>query len=191
MLIFEDIDAQSNIVHRRQPDSSNVEAGAQSNGIQNAQTGGGRKGKGRAEPKGPTLSGLLNCLDGHGFDDGIIVIFATNYPEKLDPAVIRPGRIDLHLQLGNTTHFQLRSMFDAVMAAVRNVRGSQPDDLGDNASVVTDVQRPRELDLTDVPEKVIPPFKAFGIITWLRDRPNEIGRELKKVAKELLGRRLA
>ncbi len=42
-----------------------------------------------------TTSGLLNALDGVAATEGRILIMTTNYPEKLDEALIRPGRVDL------------------------------------------------------------------------------------------------
>ncbi|KAI9326652.1 P-loop containing nucleoside triphosphate hydrolase protein, partial [Zopfochytrium polystomum] len=52
---------------------------------------------------GPSLATLLNCLDGHSLAEGVMIVMTTNHPEVLDPAVIRPGRIDLHLDLGYCT----------------------------------------------------------------------------------------
>jgi chaperone BCS1 len=46
------------------------------------------------------LTGLLNVLDGVVDTPGRIVIMTTNHPEVLDPALIRPGRIDKKLELG-------------------------------------------------------------------------------------------
>lgn len=46
------------------------------------------------------LSGILNVLDGIVDTPGRIVIITTNHPEKLDPALIRPGRIDKKIMLG-------------------------------------------------------------------------------------------
>lgn len=46
------------------------------------------------------LSGLLNVLDGIVDTPGRIVIMTTNHPEKLDKALIRPGRIDKPIYLG-------------------------------------------------------------------------------------------
>lgn len=48
-----------------------------------------------------TMSNLLNCLDGVFYKEGLITIVTTNSIEKLDPALIRPGRIDMQLQLKN------------------------------------------------------------------------------------------
>ncbi|KJZ70985.1 hypothetical protein HIM_09640 [Hirsutella minnesotensis 3608] len=44
--------------------------------------------------KGVTMSGLLNTLDGVASQEGRIVIMTTNHVDKLDEALIRPGRVD-------------------------------------------------------------------------------------------------
>eukprot|EP00555_Chaetoceros_dichaeta_P007442 CAMPEP_0198276070 /NCGR_PEP_ID=MMETSP1447-20131203/65112_1 /TAXON_ID=420782 /ORGANISM="Chaetoceros dichaeta, Strain CCMP1751" /LENGTH=665 /DNA_ID=CAMNT_0043970989 /DNA_START=269 /DNA_END=2266 /DNA_ORIENTATION=+ len=46
------------------------------------------------------LSGILNVLDGVVDTPGRMLIITTNHPEMLDPALIRPGRIDKKLMLG-------------------------------------------------------------------------------------------
>jgi chaperone BCS1 len=43
---------------------------------------------------GVTFSGLLNAIDGVLAQEGRILCMTTNHPERLDPALIRPGRID-------------------------------------------------------------------------------------------------
>ena len=45
-----------------------------------------------------TLSGLLNTLDGVASQEGRILIMTTNHAEKLDDALIRPGRVDKKLE---------------------------------------------------------------------------------------------
>lgn len=49
------------------------------------------------------LSGILNVLDGVVDCPERLLIMTTNHPEKLDPALIRPGRIDIQLELGYMT----------------------------------------------------------------------------------------
>lgn len=44
-----------------------------------------------------TLSCLLNAIDGFCSTEGRILVMTTNHPEKLDPAIRRPGRIDMEI----------------------------------------------------------------------------------------------
>eukprot|EP00040_Diaphanoeca_grandis_P004373 m.28406 g.28406 ORF g.28406 m.28406 type:complete len:715 (-) comp15910_c0_seq2:340-2484(-) len=52
------------------------------------------------EPDALNLSGILNVLDGIVDTPDRLLIMTTNHPERLDPALIRPGRIDKVLELG-------------------------------------------------------------------------------------------
>ena len=52
---------------------------------------------------GITLSGLLNALDGVSSRDGRVLFLTTNHPERLDPALLRPGRVDRKIELGYAT----------------------------------------------------------------------------------------
>jgi ATP-dependent Zn protease len=46
------------------------------------------------------VNALLESLDGSAKRDGLVVIGATNFPEKIDPAIRRPGRLDRHVVIG-------------------------------------------------------------------------------------------
>ncbi|KAF2904089.1 hypothetical protein ILUMI_02084 [Ignelater luminosus] len=58
-----------------------------------------------------TFSGLLNCLDGVASTEARIVFMTTNYLERLDPALIRPGRVDLKEYIGWCSPYQIENMY--------------------------------------------------------------------------------
>ena len=59
-----------------------------------------------------TLSGLLNAIDGVTSTEGRIMFMTTNYVDRLDPALIRPGRVDAKHFIGHCEHKQLIKMFN-------------------------------------------------------------------------------
>jgi hypothetical protein len=61
--------------------------------------------------KGLTLTGILNALDGFMSSEGSIVLMTTNYRDRLDPALVRPGRVDFELEFSTATQSQLRRLY--------------------------------------------------------------------------------
>lgn len=59
-----------------------------------------------------TLSGILNCLDGVASSEERILFMTTNYPERLDPALTRPGRVDMKVYIGYASSSQLARAFE-------------------------------------------------------------------------------
>jgi len=59
-----------------------------------------------------TLSGLLNFVDGlwSSFGDERIIVFTTNHKERLDPALLRPGRMDMHINMSYCTGLGFRTL---------------------------------------------------------------------------------
>lgn len=58
------------------------------------------------------LSGILNVLDGVVDTPARIVVMTTNHPEHLDPALVRPGRIDKKLRLGYMAGSEISDMLE-------------------------------------------------------------------------------
>jgi len=58
-----------------------------------------------------TFSGLLNAIDGVGAGEGRILVMTTNHPERLDPALIRPGRADRRCELSAPDASQASRLF--------------------------------------------------------------------------------
>ena len=59
-----------------------------------------------------SLSTILNSLDGLLTPEGLLFFITTNYPEKLDDALIRPGRVNLIKRFNNANSYQIGALFD-------------------------------------------------------------------------------
>lgn len=57
-----------------------------------------------------TFSGLLNALDGVASGESRIIFMTTNHLERLDPALIRPGRVDVICELGDAEDRQVQEL---------------------------------------------------------------------------------
>ena len=57
-----------------------------------------------------TFSGFLNAIDGVRSQEGRIIIMTTNYKERLDPALLRPGRVDEMYEITFATHYQIERL---------------------------------------------------------------------------------
>lgn len=59
-----------------------------------------------------TFSGLLNALDGVGSSEERIIFLTTNHIERMDPALVRPGRVDMIVRLGDATRWQIEHFWE-------------------------------------------------------------------------------
>ena len=73
-----------------------------------------------------TLNALLVEMDGFDTQDGIIIIAATNRPDVLDPALLRPGRFDRQLTVNLP---DIRGREDILKVHAKNVKLSELADL--------------------------------------------------------------
>ncbi|RKP07035.1 hypothetical protein THASP1DRAFT_31144 [Thamnocephalis sphaerospora] len=94
----------------------------------------------------------------------------SNYPGLLDPALIRPGRIDLQLELGYTTRYQLENMYARVV--------------GTNEGA-PDIDRNW---LSRFPERVLPPCDCMRILIAHRHQPQSLYAALDRMADLELAR---
>jgi len=60
---------------------------------------------------GATIAGLLNAVDGPTSGEGRVLVFTTNHPDRLDPALLRPGRVDYRLEFQAADRGQARDLF--------------------------------------------------------------------------------
>lgn len=95
VILLEDIDAFD--ATRRREDDDDEEETPVEGSFDHPNSGG-------ADPiktiGGITISGLLNAVDGVVATEGRILIMTTNHIDKLDPALIRSGRIDSRIEIG-------------------------------------------------------------------------------------------
>lgn len=111
VILFEDIDCMQ-AGHRR--GERNTPQREQATSTDNAK-------KEVPDRFGVTLSGLLNVLDGFHAPENVIFVMTTNDAEALDPALLRPGRIDYKLFMGKAVAAQkielYRRFFPAASAS--------------------------------------------------------------------------
>ena len=58
-----------------------------------------------------TFSGFLNGLDGLGSPNGQVIMMTTNHMERLDPALVRAGRVDALYEMSHASTQQVAEMF--------------------------------------------------------------------------------
>ncbi|KZP19895.1 P-loop containing nucleoside triphosphate hydrolase protein [Athelia psychrophila] len=91
-----------------------------------------------------SLSGLLNALDGVAASEGRILFATTNHLERLDPALSRPGRMDVWVEFRNASKWQAEALF-------RNFFPSTEEE-----SAVKDAEMEQELRGIDLPTTPVP-----------------------------------
>jgi chaperone BCS1 len=79
------------------------------------------------QPRRPRISvsfsGLLNAIDGVASHEGRILIMTTNHRERLDSALIRPGRVDVQMEFGYARKETLAEIFRELYKEI-GARGS-------------------------------------------------------------------
>lgn len=78
-----------------------------------------------------SLSGLLNILDGVASQEGRVLIMTTNHVDKLDKALIRPGRVDMMVEFGRADGAMTAALFRAIFARLECERRAPKEIPGD------------------------------------------------------------
>ncbi|UAL52396.1 MULTISPECIES: ATP-dependent zinc metalloprotease FtsH [Metabacillus] len=114
-----------------------------------------------------TLNQLLVEMDGFGGNEGIIMIAATNRPDILDPALLRPGRFDRQITVDRPdlkgreavlqVHARNKPLDDAVnlksiAARTPGFSGADLENLLNEAALVAARRNKKKVDMTDIDE---------------------------------------
>ncbi|XP_044463568.1 AAA-ATPase At5g57480 [Mangifera indica] len=131
IIVIEDIDCSVNLTSRKGNKSKGGSSGSRNYYEPEMRYGsGGDEGNNN---NSVTLSGLLNFTDGIWSCCGSerIFVFTTNHIEKLDPALLRSGRMDMHIYMSYCT-------YPALLILLKNYLGYQESDL--EGGVLKDLQ---------------------------------------------------
>ncbi len=114
-----------------------------------------------------TLNQLLVEMDGFGANEGIIIVAATNRPDILDPALLRPGRFDRQITVDRPdvngreavlkVHARNKPLDDtvdlrAIAARTPGFSGADLENLLNEAALVAARQNKKRIDMTDIDE---------------------------------------
>ncbi|KAE8454372.1 hypothetical protein EG329_005297 [Mollisiaceae sp. DMI_Dod_QoI] len=77
-----------------------------------------------------SLSALLNILDGVASQEGRVLIMTTNHIEKLDEALIRPGRVDMTVKFDLASSAMITTIFRSIFATLEGDIPSSPSNKG-------------------------------------------------------------
>eukprot|EP00397_Hematodinium_sp_SG-2012_P010640 GEMP01010761.1.p1 GENE.GEMP01010761.1~~GEMP01010761.1.p1 ORF type:complete len:487 (+),score=86.15 GEMP01010761.1:74-1534(+) len=58
-----------------------------------------------------SFSGFLNTIDGLASPEDIVFVLTTNHPERLDPALLRPGRVDVRVEFKTPNNEMVKEYF--------------------------------------------------------------------------------
>lgn len=170
--------------------------------------------KGKNNNEGISLSGLLNAIDGIASHEGRVLVMTTNFPNKLDDALIRPGRVDLRIDFTLATRHQTCELFTRMyspdqprQAAILSPTGAKS--LGfmpTKAGIDTPPQTPRSNDAVKgldntkteniasiaarfaekVPENAFSPAEIQGFLLKRKKEPLRALNEVESWRDELL-----
>ncbi|MFE8704052.1 ATP-dependent zinc metalloprotease FtsH [Cytobacillus sp. FJAT-54145] len=114
-----------------------------------------------------TLNQLLVEMDGFGANEGIIIVAATNRPDILDPALLRPGRFDRQITVDRPdvtgreavlkVHARNKPLDDsinlkAIAARTPGFSGADLENLLNEAALVAARRNKKKIDMTDIDE---------------------------------------
>ncbi|XP_058188148.1 AAA-ATPase ASD, mitochondrial-like isoform X2 [Rhododendron vialii] len=176
IIVIEDIDCSLDLTGQRKKKEEKEGDGDGKDPVSEKKNEDDEKSK---ESSKVTLSGLLNFIDGLWSACGgeRIIVFTTNYVEKLDPALIRRGRMDKHIELSYCC-------FEAFKVLARNYLDLESHDLFERIGKLLEETK---MSPADVAENLMPKSNdedADACLANLIDAIEKAKEEAKAKAEE-------
>ncbi|KAK3933869.1 hypothetical protein QBC46DRAFT_220171, partial [Diplogelasinospora grovesii] len=107
--------------------------------------------------------------------DGHILIMTTNYPDRLDKALIRPGRIDYQVEFTNATREQVKGLFTNMYDPNSPTRFTPPE--SDPGSSNSEAKMKEIIDMAHrfcaaIPEGLFSPAEVHGFLLKRKHNPS-------------------
>lgn len=110
---------------------------------------------GRGSKRKNGLASVLNCLDGLNAPTNTVYIFTTNHIEELDPALIRPGRFDLSIEVPFLNRETLADFFNRFY-------GESPD--------LSNISIPDGLTIPELQVKVMEGYNPIDLLGYIKNK---------------------
>ena len=106
-----------------------------------------------------SFSGILNLLDGVVRKHGLITVMTTNHPERLDAALLRPGRVDKHIKFEFMKEDQIQAMFRKIL----------PEELHSQEDIFLEITRGMSLSPAQLQEFLFKHRDETSILNFTKD----------------------
>ncbi|PMD55325.1 uncharacterized protein K444DRAFT_697289, partial [Hyaloscypha bicolor E] len=115
-----------------------------------------------------SLSGLLNVIDGVASHEGRVLVMTTNHREKLDPALIRPGRVDHEVEFENATQKQAQELFERMYTTTAVSTKAKDEEL-----VTEELSQMAKEFAKKIPDRVFSPAEIQGFLLKRKKEPRK------------------
>ncbi|KAG0636203.1 P-loop containing nucleoside triphosphate hydrolase protein, partial [Tuber brumale] len=117
-----------------------------------------------------SFSGLLNAIDGVASHEGRILIMTTNHRERLDPALIRPGRVDMQIEFGYACKATLAEIFRELYSSVDGIDSATVEEEEEEQYKLT-IHQLSERFAEMIPENKFTPAEIQGFLMSYKRAP--------------------
>ncbi|KAF4992666.1 hypothetical protein FGRMN_7014 [Fusarium graminum] len=119
-----------------------------------------------------SLSGLLNVIDGVGAQEGRVLVMTSNHVENIDPALLRPGRVDFSVEFGLASSETTTQLFKLMYGTSYDDVGAKEAKTSGKALVTTySIDALAGEFAQKVPELMFSPAALQGYLLMYQDDP--------------------